>query len=103
MTEPEPAQRFDDLPRVRRGGFAKRVGVPSAGIITLIIVLNSIGLQGQVQAGIALILGVDRILFSVDYPFVMNPPGVEWMESIHLNNEDKDKILHGNAKQLLKL
>ncbi len=37
-------------------------GVPSAGIITLIIVLNSIGLQGQVQAGIALILGVDRIL-----------------------------------------
>lgn len=37
-------------------------GVPSAGIITLIIVLNSVGLQGQVQAGIALILGVDRIL-----------------------------------------
>lgn len=48
-------------------------------------------------------LGVDRILFSVDYPFVPNPPGVEWMESIHLNNEDKDKILNGNAKQLLKL
>jgi 2,3-dihydroxybenzoate decarboxylase len=48
-------------------------------------------------------LGVDRILFSVDYPFVMNPPGVEWMESLHLNNEDKDKILNGNAKQLLKL
>ena len=37
-------------------------GVPSAGIIMLIIVLNSVGLQGQVQAGIALILGVDRIL-----------------------------------------
>ena len=25
-------------------------------------------------------LGVDRILFSVDYPFVDNPPGTEWME-----------------------
>jgi Na+/H+-dicarboxylate symporter len=37
-------------------------GVPSAGIITLIIVLNSVGLQAEVQAGIALILGVDRIL-----------------------------------------
>ncbi len=37
-------------------------GVPSAGIITLIIVLNSVGLGQQVQAGIALILGVDRIL-----------------------------------------
>ncbi len=37
-------------------------GVPSAGIITLIIVLNSVGLGAEVQAGIALILGVDRIL-----------------------------------------
>ena len=37
-------------------------GVPSAGIITLIIVLNSVGLGANAQAGIALILGVDRIL-----------------------------------------
>ena len=37
-------------------------GVPSAGIITLILVLNSVGLGEHVQAGIALILGVDRIL-----------------------------------------
>ena len=37
-------------------------GVPSAGIITLIIVLNSVGLGAYVQAGIALILGIDRIL-----------------------------------------
>jgi len=37
-------------------------GVPSAGIITLIIVLNAVGLGQFVQSGIALILGVDRIL-----------------------------------------
>jgi Na+/H+-dicarboxylate symporter len=37
-------------------------GVPSAGIITLIIVLQAVGLGEHVQAGIALILGVDRIL-----------------------------------------
>jgi proton glutamate symport protein len=37
-------------------------GVPSAGIITLILVLQSVGLAGQAAAGIALILGVDRIL-----------------------------------------
>ncbi len=37
-------------------------GVPSAGIITLIIVLNAVGLGEHVAAGIALILGVDRIL-----------------------------------------
>jgi Na+/H+-dicarboxylate symporter len=37
-------------------------GVPSAGIITLILVLQSVGLGAQTQAGIALILGIDRIL-----------------------------------------
>lgn len=37
-------------------------GVPSAGIITIIIVLQSVGLGAQVATGISLILGVDRIL-----------------------------------------
>lgn len=37
-------------------------GVPSAGIITLILVLHSVGLAAYTPAGIALILGVDRIL-----------------------------------------
>ena len=48
-------------------------------------------------------LGVDRILFSVDWPFVANDPATAWMESLHLSNEDKDKILNGNAKQLLRM
>jgi 2,3-dihydroxybenzoate decarboxylase len=48
-------------------------------------------------------LGADRILFSVDYPFVPNPPGVKWMEHVPLGPEDKAKILHGNAERLLKL
>jgi Na+/H+-dicarboxylate symporter len=38
------------------------VGVPSAGIITLIIVLQSAGLGAQAESGIALILGADRVL-----------------------------------------
>jgi predicted TIM-barrel fold metal-dependent hydrolase len=48
-------------------------------------------------------MGVDRILFSVDYPFVPNPPGVKWMETVPLSNEDRAKILNGNATRLLKL
>jgi len=48
-------------------------------------------------------LGVDRILFSVDYPFVENRPGTEWMEHLPLSTEDRAKILNGNAARLLKL
>jgi 2,3-dihydroxybenzoate decarboxylase len=48
-------------------------------------------------------LGVDRILFSVDWPFVANPPAVRWIESAPICDEDKVKILSGNAKRLLRL
>lgn len=37
-------------------------GVPSAGIITLVLVLQSVGLGAHTAEGIALILAVDRIL-----------------------------------------
>jgi predicted TIM-barrel fold metal-dependent hydrolase len=48
-------------------------------------------------------MGVDRILFSVDYPFVDNIPGVKWMEQVPLCAEDRVKILSGNVKRLLKM
>ena len=48
-------------------------------------------------------MGVDRILFAVDWPYVENRPGTEWMESVPLCTEDRNKILHGNAKRLLKM
>ena len=48
-------------------------------------------------------MGVDRILFSVDYPFVLNQPAVDWIPTIPLSAEDKTKILSGNADRLLRL
>ena len=48
-------------------------------------------------------LGVDRILFSVDWPFVQNVPGTKWMHELQLSSEDKTKILSGNARRLLKM
>lgn len=48
-------------------------------------------------------LGADRILFSVDYPFVLNPPATKWMHDIPLGPEDRAKILSGNARRLLRI
>ena len=48
-------------------------------------------------------MGVDRILYSVDYPFVENQPGTDWIPTIPLSAEDKAKILSGNAERLLRL
>ena len=48
-------------------------------------------------------MGVDRIMFSVDYPFVENRPGVDWAEQLSFSREDREKILNGNVRKLLRL
>jgi predicted TIM-barrel fold metal-dependent hydrolase len=48
-------------------------------------------------------MGVDRIIFAVDWPYVENRPGTSWMESVPLCVEDREKILSGNVKRLLKM
>ena len=48
-------------------------------------------------------LGVDHILFSVDWPFAQNKPATEWLHRIPLSAADRAKIASGNAKRLLKL
>ena len=48
-------------------------------------------------------VGIDRILFSVDWPFVDNGSGMEWMHTVPLSNEDKQKMFNGNARKLLRL
>ena len=51
----------------------------------------------------AMEMSVDHILFAVDWPFVMNPEGVDWMKDVPLSDTDKAKILSGNAQKLLRL
>jgi 2,3-dihydroxybenzoate decarboxylase len=48
-------------------------------------------------------LGIDRILFSVDWPFVKNTTATEWLKTVPLCAEDKAKLMSGNAKRLLKI
>jgi 2,3-dihydroxybenzoate decarboxylase len=48
-------------------------------------------------------LGMDRIMFAVDYPIVDNAKAVEWLATAPLTEADRNKIAHANARRLLKL
>jgi predicted TIM-barrel fold metal-dependent hydrolase len=48
-------------------------------------------------------LGIDRIMFSVDYPYVANGDGMDWIEKLQLSPGDKSKLVGDNARRLLKL
>jgi predicted TIM-barrel fold metal-dependent hydrolase len=49
------------------------------------------------------VLGVDRVLFSVDYPFGGNAAGRAMLDALPLAPADKAKIAGGNAGQVLRL
>jgi predicted TIM-barrel fold metal-dependent hydrolase len=48
-------------------------------------------------------MGVDRVLFSVDYPFAANSSGRHLLDGLPLSPADKAKIAGGNAERLLRL
>lgn len=49
------------------------------------------------------VLGADRILFAVDYPYSPNAAGRTLLDSVPIPAADLEKIAHGNAERLLKL
>jgi predicted TIM-barrel fold metal-dependent hydrolase len=50
-----------------------------------------------------LTFGIDRILFSVDYPYASNASGRAFLQSLSLSPTDLARLAHGNADRLLKL
>ena len=48
-------------------------------------------------------MGVERILFSVDWPFVDNLSGRKWLDRAPINEHDRALIFGANARTLLKL
>jgi predicted TIM-barrel fold metal-dependent hydrolase len=49
------------------------------------------------------VVGIDRLMYSVDYPFSSNMQGQEFLKSLTLSPDDMAKLTHTNAKALLKL
>jgi uncharacterized protein len=50
-----------------------------------------------------LTFGIDRIMFSVDYPYAPNAKGRAFLDRLSLSPADMAKLTHGNADALLKL
>jgi uncharacterized protein len=49
------------------------------------------------------VVGADRILFSVDYPFSSNSQGRTFLDGLAISPADKEKISYLNAERLLNL
>jgi len=50
-----------------------------------------------------MVLGADRIMFSVDYPFSDNAAGRAFLDRAPISAADRERIAHGNAERLLRM
>jgi predicted TIM-barrel fold metal-dependent hydrolase len=83
---------FANLPKQFADYFHSNIHITTSGIITL----PPFNLCLEV-------VGIDRLLFSVDYPYSPNEAGREFLEKITLAPVDFEKFTHGNAEKLLKI
>jgi uncharacterized protein len=49
------------------------------------------------------VIGADRVMFSVDYPYSSNEEGRDFIENAPIDAQDREKLAHGNAERLLRL
>jgi predicted TIM-barrel fold metal-dependent hydrolase len=53
--------------------------------------------------GVITEVGIDRVMFSVDYPYEDMAEGANWFDGCSLDGEAREKVAHSNARRLLKL
>jgi uncharacterized protein len=72
--------------------FARNIWVTTSGLFSLPPVMCTVQ-----------VLGVDRVLFSVDYPFGSNAAGRALLDALPLSPDEVAKIAGGNAERVLGL
>jgi uncharacterized protein len=80
------------LPHLPSTYVHRNIWVTTSGMFSLPPVLCSIA-----------VMGVDRVLFSVDYPFAPNASGRQLLDALPLAPADKARVAGGNAERLLGL
>ena len=75
-----------------------------SAILTDQVYITSAGLFTNPPLLVALqTFGIDRLMFSVDYPYSSNAMGRRFLDHLPLSSADLEKFAHGNADRLLKL
>jgi predicted TIM-barrel fold metal-dependent hydrolase len=84
--------RVDSMAARPSDYFRRNIWVTTSGLFSIPPVMCTVQ-----------VLGVDRVLFSVDYPFGSNAAGRALLDTLPLSPDDVAKIAGGNAERVLGL
>jgi predicted TIM-barrel fold metal-dependent hydrolase len=92
IDETTALQAKASLKRSLRQTLVDQVWITTSGFFTMVPFMAAL-----------MTFGVDRIMFSVDYPFASNARAKAFLDGLPVSPADREKIAHGNADQLLRL
>jgi uncharacterized protein len=92
IDETTAAEAKARLKRSVRQTILDQVWITTSGFFTMVPFMAAL-----------LSFGVDRIMFSVDYPFASNARAKAFLDALPVSPADREKIAHGNADRLLRL
>ena len=92
IDETTTAQAKTLLRRSLRQTIVDQVWITTSGFFTMVPFMAAL-----------MAFGVDRIMFSVDYPFASNARARAFLDALPVSPADRARIAHGNADALLRL
>jgi 2,3-dihydroxybenzoate decarboxylase len=89
--------------RWKRSGAKRPVRAPSEYLAANFWVTTSGMFGPQALTCVHQVLGAERILFAVDYPYESSEEGSRFIDNAPLSESDRAKICHGNAESLFRI
>lgn len=77
--------------------------LPSEYFTTNVAITTSGVFSHQALADAINTIGIDNVMFSIDYPFESTEPAAEFMRTAPLAPADKERVAHANAERILRL
>jgi predicted TIM-barrel fold metal-dependent hydrolase len=92
MSDPASAKFYENLQKTPSEYFKNNFYVTTSGMF-----------WNPVLEFVSDVLGVDRVLFAIDYPYESSKEAVNFIDASPMSDTDKEKICHLNAEKLLRL
>ncbi|OJZ74654.1 amidohydrolase [Mycobacterium paraffinicum] len=94
--------RFDSMAEKTRLPFELRKP-PSRYVQDNILITTSGVCSTAALLGAVYAIGIDNVMFAIDYPYEHSGPAVDFLRRLPLAPADLAKIAHGNAERVLKI
>ena len=87
--------------RAQAVGRAPKTELDMAGYFKRNFVFTTSGVEDHLALDYSIRkMGVDNVLWAIDYPYQPMQPARDFMDSAPLSDEDKHKLYHGNAERI---